>query len=258
MLVLLTAPSRSQEGPTPESMAEVKGIVADATGAVIPQSKVVFKGESGTVVGHTSLEGAVTVELRTGMYDVTITKTGFVTAKLVDFQVNAALAFRVVLQVDTTPSDGGGMVGVPTITSELPSMITRSPVFHANSAPQTTAPNGAGKGGSLCVLPNSPEAPTRISPGGEYNPNTLRLRVDQGQSFLWPHKEPVLIDGLDLQDHHLVVLTSDGKRIQSLRFRFSVDDDAKRCIYFDGYQGVQLGNKKNALWCRAKNRACWP
>ena len=111
--------------------------------------------------------------------------------------------------------------------------------------------------GSICVLPNSPEPPTRVSPGGEYNPDTLTIRIDKLKAIPWPHKRPVLINDLDLKENHLVVLTSDGKRIQSLRFKFSENDDAKLCIYFDGYQGVQLGNKKNADWCRAKVRACW-
>jgi hypothetical protein len=113
------------------------------------------------------------------------------------------------------------------------------------------------KAGSVCVLPNSPEPPTRISPGGEYNPKTLTLRIDKQEPIHWPHKQPVLIDGLDLQAKHLVVLTSDGKRIQSFQFKFAEDDDARLCIYFDGYQGVQLGSKKNADWCRVKVRACW-
>jgi hypothetical protein len=110
---------------------------------------------------------------------------------------------------------------------------------------------------SICVLPNSPEPPTRISPGGEYNPKTLTLRIDEQEAIRWPHKQPVLIDGLDLQENHLVVLTSDGRRIQSFRFKFAEGDDARLCIYFDGYQGVQLGNKKDADWCRVKVPACW-
>ena len=90
-----------------------------------------------------------------------------------------------------------------------------------------------------------------------YNPDTLTLRVDKQEPLRWPHKAPVLISGLDLQDNHLVVLTSDGKRIQSFRFKFSKDDDSRLCIYYDGYQGVQLGNTKNADWCRVKTQACW-
>jgi|ERR1700689_794234 len=127
----------------------------------------------------------------------------------------------------------------------------------SNSVAQTNPTESSNENGSICVLPNSPEPPTRISPGGEYNPKTLTLRIDKQEPIRWPHKEPVLIDGLDLQTNHLVVLTSDGKRIHSFRFKFSEDDDAKLCIYFDGYQGVQLGNRKNADWCRVKVRACW-
>jgi len=127
----------------------------------------------------------------------------------------------------------------------------------SNSVAQTTPAKANNEQGSVCVLPNSPEPPTRISPGGEYNPKTLTLRIDQQEPIRWPHKRPVLMDGLDLQANHLVALTSDGKRIQSFRFKFAEDDDAKLCIYFDGYQGVQLGNKKNADWCRVKVRACW-
>jgi hypothetical protein len=126
-----------------------------------------------------------------------------------------------------------------------------------SSAAQITSIETNNERGSICVLPNSPERPTRISPGGDYNPDTLTIRIDKLKAIPWPHKSPVLINDLDLKENHLVVLTSDGKRIQSLRFKFSEDDDAKLCIYFDGYQGVQLGNKKNADWCRVKVHACW-
>jgi hypothetical protein len=112
-------------------------------------------------------------------------------------------------------------------------------------------------GGVVCVLPNSPESPTRISPGGEYNPVTLTVRIDKRESVPWPHKKPVVIDGLGLEDSHTVVLTSDGKRIQSFRFKFSEYHDEKLCISYDGYQGVQLGNRTNALWCKAQSRHCW-
>ncbi len=125
------------------------------------------------------------------------------------------------------------------------------------SAVAAQNPPAEHKIGSVCVLPNSSDAPTRFSPGGEYNPATLTIRIDKLKPIAWPHKSPVLIDDLDLKERHLVVLTSDGKRIQSFRFNFSEDDDAKLCIYYDGYQGVQFGNKKNADWCRVKVRACW-
>jgi hypothetical protein len=128
--------------------------------------------------------------------------------------------------------------------------------FPSIGAAQTTSV-AENKTGSICVLPNSPEPPTRFSQGGEYNPDTLTVRVDNREPLRWPHKSRLLIDGLDLQQRHLVVLTSDGKRIQSFRFKFSQDDDAKLCMAFDGYQGVQVGNRTVALWCKVKNRDCW-
>jgi hypothetical protein len=129
--------------------------------------------------------------------------------------------------------------------------------FPSNAAAQATSVEENNKTGSICVLPNSPEPPTRMSRGGEYNPDTLIVRVDKRESIRWPHKSRLLIDGLDLQERHLVVLTSDGRRIQSFRFKFSQDDDARLCMAFDGYQGVQLGNRTNADWCRVQNRDCW-
>jgi len=106
--------------------------------------------------------------------------------------------------------------------------------------------------GTVCVLPNSSEPPRRFSPGGEYNPATLTVRIDKREPILWPHKKPIRIENLDLKDRHLVVLTSDGKRIQSFWFRFSDYKDLHLCVYFDGYQGVQLGDKQDARWCKCK------
>jgi hypothetical protein len=113
--------------------------------------------------------------------------------------------------------------------------------FPSNGAAQTMPVAESNKTGSICVLPNSPEPPTRISPGGEYNPDTLMVRVDKRESLRWPHKSRLLIDGLDLQERHLVVLTSDGKRIQSFRFKFSKEDDARLCMAFDGYLRSAVG-----------------
>jgi hypothetical protein len=105
--------------------------------------------------------------------------------------------------------------------------------------------------GTVCVLPNSPDPPTRISPGGEYNPATLTVRIDKLEPISWPHKHPVRIENLALNERHLVVLTSDGKRIKSFWFRFSQYNEVKLCLYFDGYQGVDLEGKM-FLWCKCK------
>jgi hypothetical protein len=108
------------------------------------------------------------------------------------------------------------------------------------------------RSGTVCVLPNSPEPPTRISPGGDYNPNTLTISIDTRPQIPWPHKHSIKIDDLDLNERHLIVLRSDGKRIQSFRFRFSEYKDTKVCVAFDGYQGVQFGDKYNTYWCKCK------
>lgn len=96
-----------------------------------------------------------------------------------------------------------------------------------------------------------------ISPGGMYNPNALTVRIDSREAIPWPHKTPTLINGLDLESKHLIALTSDGRQIMSARFKFSDYRDTQLCAYFDGYQGIQLGNTTNALWCKVKKRACW-
>jgi hypothetical protein len=50
--------------------------------------------------------------------------------------------------------------------------------------------------GTVCVLPNPTERPTRISPGGDYNPATLTVRIDKEQQIPWPHQQPVRIENL--------------------------------------------------------------
>ena len=111
---------------------------------------------------------------------------------------------------------------------------------------------GQSERGTICVAPNSPEPPTLISPGGDYNPATLSLSIDKGKPILWPHKESIKIDGLNLAERHLIILTSDGKRIQSFWFRFSDYKSTDLCVDFDGYQGVRLQEKKYSPWCKCK------
>ena len=111
----------------------------------------------------------------------------------------------------------------------------------------------AGPGqGSVCVAPNPAQLPKLISPGFEYNPATLSLKIDKRQAIPWPHKDSVRIDGLDLKERHLVVLTSDGKRLQSFWFRFSDYENVDLCIAFDGYGGPELREAKGTPWCKCK------
>lgn len=60
-------------------------------------------------------------------------------------------------------------------------------------------PAGPQGGGTICVLPNPAEPPTRISPGGEYDPATPILRIDQQKAVPWPHKETVLNFGAEIE-----------------------------------------------------------
>lgn len=106
--------------------------------------------------------------------------------------------------------------------------------------------------GTVCLLPNSADRPTRFSPGGEYNPATLTLSIDRAEPIPWPHKHSLRIENLLVNERHLVVLTSDHKRIQSFWFRFSDFKDVKVCIAFDGYQGVQLASKADSYWCKCR------
>jgi hypothetical protein len=68
--------------------------------------------------------------------------------------------------------------------------------------------------GTVCVVWNSAKPPTHVLTES-YNPATLKLRIDKRPAVLWPHKDDLKLENLDLSERHLVVLTSDGKPIES-------------------------------------------
>ena len=105
--------------------------------------------------------------------------------------------------------------------------------------------------GTVCVGPVSPESPTRASPGGFYNPATLTVRIDKEKPIVGPHKDCVKVGDLDLSKRHLVVVSSDGKPIQSLWFRFS-EGSADLCFDFDSYDLITFSEKKYAKWCKCQ------
>ena len=90
-----------------EPLPEVKCTVVDEMGAVIPRAEVVFKGQSGTTISHTGLDGVVTQVLRTGRYAVWVNQPGFVTTVLRDFDVAGTTrpTCRIVLKVGDRPTD---------------------------------------------------------------------------------------------------------------------------------------------------------
>lgn len=78
------------------------------------------------------------------------------------------------------------------------------------------------------------------------------MGIDKRPLVPWPHKRTIKIENLALNERHLIVLRSDGRRIQSFWFRYSEFKDSKLCVSYDGYQGVQFGDKYNTFWCRCK------
>ena len=106
-------------------LSEIKAIVFDETGAVIPDSEIVFRSDSRTVVSHTGMDGSITLRLPSGTYAVTTRKVGFVKSEMLDVQVVAPMPdpLRIILKVDHTPTDGDLVDGVPTAASDLPSKI---------------------------------------------------------------------------------------------------------------------------------------
>ena len=121
-----------------------------------------------------------------------------------------------------------------------------------------TVMSGQAPRGTVCVAPNSTERPRLISPGGDYNPATLSVKIDKGQLVLWPHKESIRISDLELNKRHFVTVVSDGKPIQSFWFRFSEYKSGELCLAFDGYQGVQLKERKRSPLVQVQVKAPHP
>ena|ERR1700722_12686662 len=111
--------------------------------------------------------------------------------------------------------------------------------------------SGQSARGTVCVGPVSPERPNFVSPGGFYNPTTLTVRIDKEKPIIGPHKNCVKVDNLDLSKRHLVVVSSDGKPIQSLWFRF-FEGTTEVCLDFDSYDLITINDKKYAKWCKCQ------
>jgi hypothetical protein len=122
-------------------------------------------------------------------------------------------------------------------------------VFAALLCPALSSEPGHG---TICVLAQPENFKSRVmTPGDEYNPATLKFKIDKGEVVVWPHKENLKIEGLDTNDRHLIVIISDGKRIQSAWFRFSDFKTMDLCFFYDGYGGIQLSQAKHSV-CKCK------
>ncbi len=89
------------------------------------------------------------------------------------------------------------------------------------------------------------------SPDAIYNPTTLSVKIDSGKLMLWPHKESIPVNDLKLDQRHLISVWSDGKRIQSLWFRFS-EYGNDLCLTYDAYDLIQLRDRKSSRTCKCK------
>jgi carboxypeptidase family protein len=103
VLILVSRVCHTQELPP---LSDVETTVFDETGAVIPDSEIVFRSDYKPIVSHTGSDGAVTIRLPSGTYTVTASKAGFVRSKILDVQVITPTpqSLRVVLKVDQTAS----------------------------------------------------------------------------------------------------------------------------------------------------------
>jgi hypothetical protein len=115
-------------------LSEVKATVFDETGAVIPGCETVFRSDSETIVSHTGTDGSVTVRMRNGRYALTTNRAGFVKSE-VQVAIPMPGTLRIVLKVDHTPTDGPIGDGVPTTTSDLPSVMGPEPSSRPPSRP---------------------------------------------------------------------------------------------------------------------------
>ena len=109
--------------------------------------------------------------------------------------------------------------------------------------------------GTVCVASRAAD-PFRgqvIPPTGEVSSGGLSVKIDKRRAVPWPQRKSLRIEGLDLNECHLlVVLGPDGKPVESLWFRFSAYKSADLCMAYDGYQGVGLQEARRSPWCKCK------
>ncbi len=79
------------------------------------------------------------------------------------------------------------------------------------------------------------------------------MKIDQQQSFLWPHKNSLKVTSLATTQDHQIRIFCDQKIQQSLSFRFSEFKSKKLCLFIsDLYQGAQLWESSRSVWCKCK------
>lgn len=98
IVVLCTALLFSQTADS-SRLGNVRTIVRDPTGAVIPNAEVTFRGDK-TVAEKTTQDGSIRVQLPCGLYSVTVARPGFTTSvDHISIQASDAPDLEVVLQL---------------------------------------------------------------------------------------------------------------------------------------------------------------
>jgi len=112
--------------------------------------------------------------------------------------------------------------------------------------------------GTVCVAARA-ATPFRgqvIPPTGDVSSGGLRGEIDKRPAVPWPQRKSLKIEGLDLNERHLLaVIDSDGKSVESVWFRFSDYKSTDLCMAYDGYQGIGLQEgTRRTPWCKCKMR----
>lgn len=108
--------------------------------------------------------------------------------------------------------------------------------------------------GSVCVASRADDPWFKVAPPDATNTRGFRVTIDKRPAVPWPQRASLKLDDLDLGDTHLlVVLDGAGKRVESVRFKFSTYRSVHLCMSYDGYQGMQLQEAtKRTPWCKCK------
>jgi len=111
--------------------------------------------------------------------------------------------------------------------------------------------------GSICVAARVDDPFWRqpaTLPDGKINSHGLRVKIDKKPAVAWPDRKGLKIDGLNTSEHHvLVVLDSEGKPVESIRFSFSQYKSPDLCVSYDGYQGIGLQELgRRTPWCKCR------
>ncbi|HTR24320.1 MAG TPA: NTF2 fold immunity protein [Terriglobales bacterium] len=107
-------------------VTNLRAVVSDPSGARLPGAEITFRGEK-TVTVSAGEDGSVLVQIPYGDYAVTISRTGFETAKIANLSIQSAKPpdLEVVLQVGHCCDEPGIAENLEPqiITSDLPNLI---------------------------------------------------------------------------------------------------------------------------------------